>query len=158
MSNRVGSRRADTSRAASGSAVSWGPADEFGGQLGNARRAAEGHVALHARVQVVDDPIHTLFPSRGQPVQVWPSDHARRRSESQRLDDVAASPDAAVAHDVEIAANGFGRRLNQIDDGGGPVELAAAVIGQHDAVKAPVAGDHRVGHTLDTLDQHRTIP
>ena len=83
--------------------------------------------------------------------------HARG-TERDRLHDVAAAPDAAVADDLDAVADRVGDRRDEVDDRGRGVELATAVVRERDRVDALVGRDPRVGDGLDALDDDRAVP
>ena len=104
------------------------------------------------RVDPVPENIqHVLDPglaARCQPPQVGAADHDGARAERERLDHVAAAPDAAVEQHLDLAADRFGNRGQRADRGGRAVHVVAAVVRDRDGASRrhrPRAWRHRPG-------------
>ena len=71
-----------------------------------------------------------------EPVEIRAADHHGPRPEGQRVHHVGTAPDPAVEQDLDAVADGVGDFRQSLDGGGRPVELAAAVVGDDQAVDA----------------------
>ncbi len=70
--------------------------------------------------------IHAALPARRQAIGRAPSQQHRARTQRQRLDNVAAAPDAAIHQHFAFAAHRFGDLRQGIERGGDPVKLRVA--------------------------------
>ena len=89
--------------------------------------------------------VHPALPARHQPVQERPADQAGLRAEGQRGDHVPAVHDPGVQQDLGPVADRVGDPRQHLQRRGGPVQLAAAVGGDDDPVRAVVHGGAGVG-------------
>ena len=88
----------------------------------------------------------------GQAPQVRAPDHHRAGAERERLDDVAAAPDAAVEQDLDLSPTASTIAGSARIDGRRAVEVVAAVVGDRDRVGADLdraPGVVGVHHALD---------
>ena len=76
----------------------------------------------------------------GEPVEIGAADQAAARAERQRLEHVLPGAHAAVEQHLDAVADRVGDARQRRDGRGRAVELAAAVVGHHDAVGAEVGG------------------
>ena len=83
----------------------------------------------------------------GIPVEIGLADHGRVGAQRNRGDDVRAAHDAGVDVDLGAVADPFGHVRQQSKRDGCAVELAAAVVGQHD--EQHIVGFYR--HMTDQL-------
>jgi alpha-1,2-mannosyltransferase len=125
--------------------LAWGalvraPADELRPQVAELAVAGQGHGAAHVRLEQRHDLVDPPLPAGAQPVQERPPGHAGPGAERDRLDDVAAPADAAVADDLDPVPDRVGDRRHELEDGGRAVQLPPAVIGQRDRLDARVRG------------------
>ena len=101
------------------------------------RRAPEPEQRrVDAAAQDVEHVLDAGLAVGGQPPQVRAADHHRAGAERERLDDVAAAPDAAVEQDLDLVADRVGDRGQRADRGRRAVEVVAAVVGDRDRVDA----------------------
>ena len=74
---------------------------------------------------------------RRQAVEIRATDAHRLGSQTQRLDDVAAPADPPVEQDLGLAADPMGDGREGVERGHGAVELATAMVGDHDTGRLP---------------------
>ena len=131
------------------------------GQLRDPADAQQGHGAEHVLFQDLDGPVHA-GPSAGhQPVEVGAADQREVGAQGQGGDDVRAAHDAGVQDDRRVAVVRLERRRDvreQVERDRGAVQLAAAMVGQHDAVGAVVHHPAGVLDGLDALDHELALP
>lgn len=116
------------------------PADELRPQVAELAVAGQRHGPPHVRLEQRHDLVDPALPAGAQPVQERPPGHAGPRAERDRLDDVTAPADAAVADDLDPVPHRLGDRRHELEDGGRAVQLPPAVIGQRDRLDARVRG------------------
>jgi hypothetical protein len=116
--------------------------------------SATFHFALHHRQHVGD----AGFAARGDGIAPGAAEHAGPGAEGQRLDHVEAAAHAAVHQHFEPVADGIGDARQGGDAGGDAVELAAAVVGDDDAVDAGLGGFARVLDVEDALQHDPAWP
>ena len=71
------------------------------------------------------------------------------RPQRERLEDVAPAPDAAVDRELDATLGHRRADPQRVEGGGGVVELAAAVVGDDDAVDGVRDGELDVGGVQD---------
>ena len=91
---------------------------------------SEAHGPDEVGGEPVEDAVDAALAGGAEAVEVGAAGHGRGGAGGDGLDDVAAAPDAAVADDLDAAADGVGDRGDERERGGRAVELAAAVVGQ----------------------------
>src|SRR5271155_1095134 len=87
----------------------------------------------HRHVEFAADDLNrardTGLPAGAEAVDVSAAAHAGARAERQRAQNVLSGADAAVEHDLDVAAERIDDRRQHGDRGRRAVELAAAVVG-----------------------------
>src|SRR5690606_9314370 len=96
--------------------------------------------------------------SGSKSVDVWPPDEAGAGTERHGLQHVRAAADAAVHEDLHAPTCRLDDRRQDVDGGRHAIELAAAVVGDDNAVDAVF--DHLLAlvRADDALDQQRPLP
>ena len=94
----------------------------------------------------------------GEAPEVGAADHHGPGAERERLDDVAAAPDAAVEQDLDLVADRVGDRRQRADRRRRAVEVVAAVVGHRDRGDAGVDGAAGVVDAHDALEHERAVP
>ena len=130
---------------------------ERGVELLNAAAADKSHVHLHLVFEELHGAVDAGQTVGGHGVEEWTADANALGAEAEGLDDVGGTTHAAVDVDFDsvfpaaFAENGhhFGE---DFDAGPCEVELAAAVVGEDDAVDAAFDGADHIFHALDTLE------
>ena len=107
---------------------------------------------------IAEHVVDAALPRRAERVEVRPAGRARVGAERQRLHDVAAAPDPAVADDRDLPADLLGDRLDELDRCRRVVELAATVVRQGDPGHARGDGLLGIGDGLDPLQHDRAVP
>ena len=103
-------------------------------------------------------PGHAALAGGTEPVEVGPADHARGRAEGDRLHDVAAAADAAVAVDLGPVTDHVADPSDQVEGGGRAVELSTPVVRERDRVDADLDRELRVLDGLHALEDDRAVP
>mmetsp|Transcript_27249 Transcript_27249/g.77344 ORF Transcript_27249/g.77344 Transcript_27249/m.77344 type:complete len:541 (-) Transcript_27249:51-1673(-) len=126
---------------------------------GDAGRAAEAHHHLQLVLQHVHHAHDALLAVGRQGVQHRPPDADAGGAQGHGLEDVRASPDAAVHEDGEVLAlrAGLAQRLHDLgqdlDTRAASVQLPAAVVREHTARQAGLVGHDSVLSALHALQQ-----
>ena len=106
------------------------------GNLGDLARPHLDHDLAQLAFEDVDDGFDALLSEGGQAPEIRPADTHGRRPERQRLEQVGASPEAAIDQQRDTAAHG-GRDLGEgFDAGEAGVFRATAVVRHEDPVDA----------------------
>src|SRR3954468_16945750 len=95
---------------------------------------------------------------RHESVQVGAADQRESGPQRDRGDDVRAGHDAGVDMDLVGVADLADDLRKQVEGYRGPVQLAAAVVGQHDAVDPDVGDPAGLPDTLDAFDDDLSGP
>ena len=114
---------------------------------------AEGEVELGE--EVLDHLANARLARDREAVDVGAADEHGVGAERDRLEDVGAGADPRVEEDRHPAVDGGGDAGERVEGGDGAVDLAAAVVGDHDPVDALVDGAARVVGVEDPLQQDR---
>lgn len=131
--------------------------EQAGVQVLDARTPDETHVHLHLVLEELHGPLDAFLSIGAHGVQKGPSDAHALGTQTQGLDDVCCTTDAAVDEDFNLvleaagAQDGHGLGEN-LDAGSRSVELTAAVVGQDDAVNADLDCAEHVFHALHALE------
>lgn len=126
-------------------------------QLIHARAPNQPHIHLHLILQQLHRAIHARQSVRTHGEQERPSEPHARGSEAESFNDICGPTNAAVDVDFDavlpapFAEHGhdFGQ---DFDAGAREVELAAAVVGEDDAVHADFDGADDVFDALDAFE------
>ena len=118
----------------------------------------ERHRALHFRTQQQQCSFYAGLPAGRQRKQVAAPDTAGSRAQRQRLDDVVAAPDAAVADDFQAVAQGVSNCRDAVDGCRRRFQLTSAVIRQHDRARSRLRRLAAIFDRLHALDHERTGP
>ncbi len=88
-----------------------------------------------------------------QPPEIGAADQHGVGAEGERLEDVGARAHAAVEQHRQVVADRVGDRGQRVERGDLAIDLAATVVGDHDAVDPALARRARVVGVEDALDQ-----
>jgi hypothetical protein len=77
---------------------------------------------------------------------------------ASRAHHVHAGADAAVEHDLDLRADGVDDFRQHLDRGRRAVELAAAMVGDHDRLRAGLGGELGVLDVEDALEDQLARP
>ncbi len=128
-------------------------ADEVAGDVVERRRAEQRHRALRAREELVERVADAPLAGDAEAVEAGAPDHHRPRAEGAGHDQVGPPADAPVDQDLERVAHRVDRVLEQVEGGGRAVELAAAVVREHQTRETLGRGEAGVLDRTDAL-QH----
>ena len=120
--------------------------------------AQQRHRAFDLGPQQMQAALDARLAAGCQWKQVGATNAARRRPECQRLDDMRAPTDAAVADDFEAIVQRISDARNAIYRRRCRFQLAPPVIRQHDRRRARVCRPSAILYRLHTLDDQRTVP
>src|SRR3546814_10852221 len=112
-------------------------------------------ILLPQYLQRADD---TPTPTRRQAKEIWATNRAGVRAEGQRLHDMRATADAAVADDLQVAAHGISDRRDLVDRRYCRFELPTAMIGNHHRNGTRFTCLQRIVRTQDALDRQWPAP
>lgn len=131
--------------------------DERGVELVEARAADEPHAHLQLVAQELHGAVDAVEAVRGHGVEEGAADADAPGAEAQGLEDVGGAADAAVDVDLDLALEAHGaqhrHRLGEdLDAGARELELAAAVVREHDALDAALGGLDDVLDALHALE------
>jgi mycofactocin system glycosyltransferase len=132
--------------------------DVVGGHVVDRGPAEREQGGVDTAAEHVEDVLHARGSVGGEPPQVGPADHDRPGTEGQRLDHVAAAPDAAVQQHLDLAAHRVADRRQRPDGGRRAVQVVAAVVGHRDRGSADVDRPTGVVGTHHALDHERAAP
>ena len=104
------------------------------------------------------DTCHARLPVQGQPIEVRTADEHRVGAQRERLVGVHAGADAGIEQNGEPIADRLHDRGQGVERRYRAVDLAAAVIRDHDSVDAVLRRELRVPDALDSLQQDRAVP
>lgn len=126
-------------------------------QLVHARAPDQPHIHHHLILQQLHRAIHARQSVRAHGEEERPSDTHARGPEAESLDDIGSPADAAVDVDLDaVLPASFAEHRHDLgedfDAGAREVELAAAVVGEDDAVDAGFDGADDVFDALDALE------
>lgn len=126
-------------------------------KLINAGAPNEAHAHFQLIPQELHGAINAIEAVRRHSVQERPADPDALGAETQGLEDVGGAADAAVDEDLDLVLEAHGsqdgHRLGEdLDAGAGELELAAAVVGEHDALDAALDGLDDVLDALHALE------
>src|SRR5690606_32741849 len=122
------------------------------------RGAQQLHGAHEFTREDLDRAIDTGAPTRHEAVEVGPPDHREPRAECDGGHDVGPVHDAGVDADLDVPAHLAHHIRKQMERDGRAIELAPAVIGEHDAVDPAVGERLRVVDVLHALDHDLAGP
>ena len=130
------------------------------------RRARVLHVAQAAQrqrdVELLLDQLErerdAALAERAQPVGVGAADHHGARAERERPQHVLPAADAAVEPHFDLAVHRLHNLRQRPDRRDRAVELAAAVVGDHDRVGPRLRRELRVLGVEDALDDQLAAP
>src|SRR5580700_5889836 len=117
--------------------------------FGNAGDAGQRHADIELVADDLDGAGDTGLTAGAEAVDVGATAHAGARAERDGAHHVLPRADTAVEHDLNFGAERVGDRRQHGDRGCRTVELAAAVIGDHDRRRAGLGRDAR---SLDVED------
>ena len=120
-----------------------------------AGEAAEGHRQVELGQGHPQHRFDAGLAAEGQAPDVGAAEADRVGAEGERLEDVGAGADAAVEEDRELLGDRGGDRRQGVERGDRAVDLAAAVVGDDDAVDAAPRCLAGVVDVLDPLDEDR---
>src|SRR5699024_4659664 len=98
----------------------------------------EFHGAYDLFGEDLDGSVHAWAAAGHEAVEVGAADEGEVGAQGDGGDDVGAVHDAGVEDDLDVVADFAGDLGQQVEGDGGAVELAAAVVGQHDGIDAQV--------------------
>ncbi len=119
------------------------------------RAAGQSQRQIDVGDQVGEHVAHALFTCDGQAEGVGPAKQNGTRSQRDRLEHVRPAPDAAVKENGRPIADGVDDTRQGVKCRQGPIELAAAVVGDDHAGHPMVDGPPRVVGVEHALHQHR---
>src|SRR5439155_20893110 len=108
--------------------------------------------------QELNGPRDAGCPAGAGPVGIGATRQDRPGAEAQRLGDVTAPADAPVEQDLGLSVRRGDDFRQGAQGGGDSVELAAAVVGDHDRAGALIEGPARVVSSENALDDEGALP
>lgn len=100
----------------------------------------------------------TALASRGQPVERCASEQHRCRAKRDCLDDVRTAPRATIDENAQIAAHLPMNLRQHVERRRRARKLPAAMIRQHDAIRAGVASEKCVIDIQNAFNDHAPAP
>src|SRR5690554_2187552 len=98
------------------------------------------------------------FTGSGQCINISTANHAAVGPECQHAHDVQTVADAGVDQDFQLAFDRIGNHWQGAGSGQHTIELAATVVGDHDAVGTKAHGIFGVFSIQYAFDHHRAVP
>jgi hypothetical protein len=105
----------------------------------------------------LEQPHDTWSPSRGEAINIKPTDRDNVGAEDQRLDHVGATIDAAIDHDSGASPDGFNDLGQDIDRANTLIELAPAMVRHVNAVGPAFERHLGVLGGADALQHDRNV-
>ena len=102
--------------------------------------------------------IHALCATHGSGVHKGAAQKHHACAQRHGLEHIAATADAAVHHHRCAVAHAVHHRGQHLQRGDHAIELAAAVVADHDALRANIGGHHGVFFVEDAFDDEVAIP
>ena len=136
--------------------------EQCGVELIDAGAPDEAHVHLHLVLEQLHGAIDARQAVGAHGVEERSADADALGAQTERLDDIGRAANATVDKDLDavlpLALAQHGHHLGEdLDAGAGKVELAAAVVGEHDAVHPDLDGADDVLDALDALEHDRHL-
>nr|POF04100.1 hypothetical protein CFP56_21855 [Quercus suber] len=136
--------------------------DELRAELVNGAAADEAHVHLHLVAEQLHGAVDAGLAVRTHGEEEGTADADALGAEAQRLEDVGGAAHAAVDVDFDLVVQAEPAQLRHdlgedFDARARKVQLAPAVVGQHDAVHARLDGEQDVFDALHALEQDRHL-
>jgi len=126
--------------------------------LANIPESRRQHRDIKLRKQTLHDVSHPFLAHDAQPVDPHSTNPDKLCTDAESLDDVGSTSDAGVEHDCEFLADAcVDNVLKGVETGDCAVDLAAGVVGDHNAVDPEVHAVLGVCDGLDTGYQVRNV-
>src|SRR6516225_6999629 len=126
--------------------------------IADALHPAQRHGHIELTGENVDRRGDAGLAAGAEAVDVGASDHSGPRSTRERAHHVLAGADAAVEHHLDQVAHRLHHLRQRRDRGGRTVELASAVIGDHERAGAHLGGGPGILDVEDALEDELARP
>src|SRR5215469_8164519 len=127
-------------------------------EVGDRRTSQKSESTFEVGAQDLQGARDAGFSGGGQPVDVGASAEDGARAQTDCLHDIGTTTDPAVEQDFRLPVNGSDDFRQDAKCRRGEIELASAVVGNHNPLSAGVDGLARVFGGEDAFDDDRTFP